>query len=102
MPNPRLNVTSFHCPACGNHSLTKVQHCEGGGKVLTNWDRWFQACTNPTCGHFEWHNPPTPLDQIPEHVKERFAHRQGAAEAEFLACSQANCLTTLNNPRKAN
>ncbi|KAF4610236.1 hypothetical protein D9613_010388 [Agrocybe pediades] len=86
MPNPRPNVTSFRCPACGNHSLTKVQHCEGGGKVLTNWDRWFQVCTNPTCGHFEWHNPPTPLDQIPEHVKER----------------QANCLTMLNNPRKAN
>ncbi|KAF9537887.1 hypothetical protein CPC08DRAFT_824681 [Agrocybe pediades] len=103
MSNPRpTGVLSHRCPKCGNLSLTALTQCNGGGKFVENWGRWYQICAIPTCKHFVWHNPPTPLDKIPERVLEAFEHKEAAQALGVLKCSQVNCLSTSNTRRKAN
>ncbi|KAG9224285.1 hypothetical protein CCMSSC00406_0004784 [Pleurotus cornucopiae] len=108
--HPRPEVPLSTCPTCNTTGhMSSLRHCEGTGKRLENYGRWYQLCYNPTCrGTFHWHNPETPLEHIPLSVQLRFAQRQSAEEAasasaDGLPCSNGDCLKATGQvPRRAN
>lgn len=63
-------------------------------------------CKNTTCKHFEFHNPSTPLDQIPYEVQIRHSLKKSAKEDGgdgSLLCPAPNCKKAKESrPRDAN
>ncbi|KAH6909760.1 hypothetical protein BKA70DRAFT_1221443 [Coprinopsis sp. MPI-PUGE-AT-0042] len=80
--NPNRNLSTLHasesvqplikCPKC-NSAMGPVTVASGMGKHITNHNRRYQICTSSgeIC-YFHWHDPPTPLERIPESVQTNF------------------------------
>ncbi|KAJ7832286.1 hypothetical protein B0H13DRAFT_1915090 [Mycena leptocephala] len=65
------------CPSWFQETLTAERQCEGNGAEIKNWDRRYQRCT--ACQLWLWHDPETSLEDIPEHIKVKFALKESLA-----------------------
>ncbi|KAF4584857.1 hypothetical protein EYR40_001674 [Pleurotus pulmonarius] len=105
-PNARPQAIT-RCPTCKRSEMGALHHCEGTGKQLTNFGRWYQMCFADDCPHrFYWHNPETPLECIPFSVQSRFAQRASAKDAaesspDGLSCSNQDFANIASNAAAA-
>ncbi|KAF4577395.1 hypothetical protein EYR40_009248 [Pleurotus pulmonarius] len=73
-----------------------------------NAGRWYQHCRQ--CDYHYWHDPPTPLENVPEDVLIRHAMKRSLADlapddplrTQGLECASPNCRTSGGRNRKAN
>ncbi|KAJ7511937.1 hypothetical protein B0H11DRAFT_1899433 [Mycena galericulata] len=102
--NPRPEGCSKKCPKCQQLSLTAPFECKGNGKELTNYGRYLQKCE--LCDHFEFLNPPTPIEKVPYEVQMRYTLKKSAQTDGdgSLLCPAAGCKKNVreNKPRDAN
>ncbi|KAJ7627806.1 hypothetical protein DFH06DRAFT_1442610 [Mycena polygramma] len=90
--NPRPSSYIHQCGSCSS-SMGQLTQCLGSSGEINpeNWARWFQKCNN--CPSFYWHNPPTPLEFIPQDVQMKIALVRSSKETGAPLMTLGGCHT---------
>ena len=113
-PRPRPLLC---CEQCWSSRISTLRLCGGTGKVITNYNRWYQKVRflflftgiwcNPfvqclNCSRFHWFNPSTPLSLIPFEIQLAFTLRESMDHNAAGTLALGISICTLCSMRKFN